>query len=245
MKTNKDIIILNADKSNKTVIMKKTDNNTKIENLLSNDSTYIKLEKDPTNDINLQLKSILLTWKSKKIITDNLFKHLHSNTNNAPKFYGLPKFHKPNCPLITMILIKLYFYVLIQPTVTTIIIFIKKLMAYQWEPHYQKTLANIVMEEAEAKIINKLTYYIKFYYRYIDDTLICLTNSKINDILHKFNKIHPKLIFTLAKSINDSINFLDLNIIVENNKIIIYNKFLLSNKYCKNKMNETIETKEF
>ena len=79
--------------------MNKTDYNTKIENLLSDDSTYIKLEKDPTNDINLQLKSILSTWKSKKIINDNIFKFLHSNTNNAPKFYGLPKLHKPNCPL--------------------------------------------------------------------------------------------------------------------------------------------------
>ena len=79
--------------------MNKTDYNTKIENLLSDDSTYIKLEKDPTNDINLQLKSILSTWKSKKIINDNIFKFLHSNTNNVPKFYGLPKLHKPNCPL--------------------------------------------------------------------------------------------------------------------------------------------------
>ena len=48
--------------------MNKSDYNTKIHNLLSDNSTYIKLEKDPTNDINLQLKSILLLWKSKKII---------------------------------------------------------------------------------------------------------------------------------------------------------------------------------
>ena len=40
---NNDVIILNADKSNKTVIMNKTDYNTKIQNLLSDNSTYIKL----------------------------------------------------------------------------------------------------------------------------------------------------------------------------------------------------------
>ena len=51
------------------------------------------------------------------------------------------------------------------------------------------TLANIVMEESEIKIINELTYYIKFYYCYIDDTLICLPKNKKNDILSKFNKI--------------------------------------------------------
>ena len=31
------------------------------------------------------------------------------------------------------------------------------------------TVAGIVMEEAETKIINEITYFIKFYYRYIDD----------------------------------------------------------------------------
>ena len=70
------------------------------------------------------------------------------------------------------------------------------------------TLANIVMEEAEYKIINELDYYIKFYYRYIDDTLICLPKNKINDILHRFNNIHPNLVFTKEISINNSINFL-------------------------------------
>ena len=52
LKYNKDILILKADKSNKTVIMNKSEYNTKIENLLADDSTYIKLEKDPTSDIN-------------------------------------------------------------------------------------------------------------------------------------------------------------------------------------------------
>ena len=42
----------------------------------------------------------------------------------------------------------------------------------------------------------------------------------MNHIIDKFNKIHPKLVFTMEKSINDSINFIDLNIKVENNKII-------------------------
>ena len=42
---------------------------------------------------------ILLSWKSKKIINDNLFEYLHSNTSTEPKLYGLPKLHKPNCPL--------------------------------------------------------------------------------------------------------------------------------------------------
>ena len=53
------------------------------------------------------------------------------------------------------------------------------------------------MEEVETKIINDLTYYIKFYYRYIDGTLTCLLESKINDVLNRFNNIQPKLFFTI------------------------------------------------
>ena len=107
------------------------------------------------------------------------------------------------------------------------------------------TLANIVMEESETKIINELTYYIKFYHRYIDDTLICLPKNKINDILSKFNKIHSKLIFTLEKSVNDSINFLDLNIKVENNKIITnwYRKDVWSGRYLNFYSNHSLSKK--
>ena len=107
------------------------------------------------------------------------------------------------------------------------------------------TLANIVMEEAETKIINELTYCIKFYYRYIDDTLICLPKNKINDVLNKLNKIHQKFIFTLEKSVNDSINFLDLNIKVENNKIITnwYRKNVWSGRYLNSYSNHSLSNK--
>ena len=333
LKNNKDILIPKADKSNKTVIMNKTDYNTKIENLLADDSTYIKLEKHPTNDINLQLQSILLTWKSKKIINDNLFKFLHSNTNNAPKFYGSSKLNKPNCPLrpitsfigsptynlsksiskslqktieqnefyikdswsfkrkinnlnitkkfniISLDIVSMYtnitwdlitisikkrWKLIKKHTFLNYMDFNKAVLlcldsAYcNYDNNIYKqinglpmgsplsaTLANIVMEESETKIINELTYYIKFYYRYIDDTLICLPNNKINDILYKFNQIHPKLIFTLEKSVNDSINFLDLNIKVENNKIITnwYRKDVWSGRYLHFYSNHSLSNK--
>ena len=99
------------------------------------------------------------------------------------------------------------------------------------------------MEEAETKIINELTYYIKFYYRCIDDTLSSLPKNKINGVLNKFNNIHPKLIFTLEKS--DSINFLDFNIKVENNKIITnwYRKDVWSGRYLNFYSNHSLSNK--
>ena len=81
------------------------------------------------------------------------------------------------------------------------------------------TAANVVMEELEKKILIKLPYDIIFYYRYVDDTLICLPENEAEDILCRFNSIDKKLKFTLEKSINNNINFLHLNIQVTNNKI--------------------------
>ena len=42
--------------------------------------------------------------------------------------------------------------------------------------------------------------------------MICLPKNKINDNLHRFNNIHPNLVFTKEISINNSINFLDINL---------------------------------
>jgi hypothetical protein len=52
------------------------------------------------------------------------------------------------------------------------------------------------------------------YRRYVDDILIIYNAhiTNINDILGKFNKIHPKIKFAIEKEENNEINFLDLSI---------------------------------
>ena len=82
-------------------------------------------------------------------------------------------------------------------------------------------------------------------YRYIVNTLICLPKNKINDIFDKFNSIHPNLVFTKENSINDSINFLDLNIKVENNKIVTnwYRKPILYGGYLNFYSNHNLANK--
>ena len=99
LKNNADIILTNAGKSNKTILMNKNDYNTKIYNLLNNPSTYSKLKKDPTNESNNTLTIILNELEDKNIINEKLYKFFHCSTNIAPKFYGLPKIHKIDCPL--------------------------------------------------------------------------------------------------------------------------------------------------
>ena len=47
--------------------------------------------------------------------------------------------------------------------------------------------ANIVMEEIEKKIVLKLPYQIIFYFRYIDDTLLCLLRA-VQSVQYFFGK---------------------------------------------------------
>lgn len=80
--------------------------------------------------------------------------------------------------------------------------------------------AYIVMENLENETLNDINYPIPFYFWYIDDTLICMPKNKINCILKTFNLIDKKLNCTLELSNDNKINFLDITLILENNRII-------------------------
>ena len=97
------------------------------------------------------------------------------------------------------------------------------------------TAANVVIEELEKIFLNKLPYDIIFYYRYVDDILICLPENKVEDILCRFNSIDKKLKFTIEKFVNNNINFLDVNIQIINNKIKTnwYRKPIWCGRYIK------------
>jgi hypothetical protein len=69
-----------------------------------------------------------------------------------------------------------------------------------------------------------LNYDIKGYFRYVDDILIVYDEEKTNmdTLLECFNNISPKLKFTIEKEIENKINFLDITINREPNKMSIY-----------------------
>ena len=76
------------------------------------------------------------------------------------------------------------------------------------------TLANIIMTEFEELIIKPLinSGTIKFYKRYVDDTLILTKPSDLTNILSKFNSFHPNIQFTIDEFNNNDIHFLDIQI---------------------------------
>jgi hypothetical protein len=96
LKNNKDIIVTRSDKGNSVVVMNTTDYVSKLNNLLSDDSTYSQLTKNPLKiwqqNYNKMLKNILVNFPE-------LFKRFSSYLPALPYMYGLPKIHKDSIPL--------------------------------------------------------------------------------------------------------------------------------------------------
>ena len=75
-------------------------------------------------------------------------------------------------------------------------------------------LANIIMTELEKIVVDDLVKSgkIKFYARYVDDTLLLVKPEDLNDIQARFNNFHKNLEFTVDKFDDCVPHFLDLEI---------------------------------
>src|SRR3978361_2132464 len=94
-------------------------------------------------------------------------------------------------------------------------------------------IAQLVMEYAEEQIINSLDFNISFYKRYVDDCILAIPKGREQQILDTFNSFHHKLQFTIEIEDSEQINFLDLTLIRNNNRIYTkwYTKVLASGRY--------------
>ena len=75
-------------------------------------------------------------------------------------------------------------------------------------------LANIILTEFEKEIVEGLVQCgtIKFYRRYVDDTLVLVKPYNIPAILKKFNNFDKNLNFTVDTFEEGIVHFLDLEI---------------------------------
>ena len=75
-------------------------------------------------------------------------------------------------------------------------------------------LANIIMTECEKVIVNKLIEddIIKFYIRYVDDTLLVIKSADIPYVVNRFNSSDDNLKFTIATFENCVPHFLYRNL---------------------------------
>ncbi|XP_075526232.1 uncharacterized protein LOC142557893 [Dermacentor variabilis] len=100
LRNNDSIAILPADKGNAIVLLDRSDYNEKMKDLLSDEDTYVAIQKDPT--VNLQTKLQKLLSKVFKFVPPqqkHLYHRLLCTNGSAPAIYGLPKVHKPGVPL--------------------------------------------------------------------------------------------------------------------------------------------------
>ena len=93
-------------------------------------------------------------------------------------------------------------------------------------------LANIIMTELESRIIKPLIDkgIIKFYCRYVDDTLVLIKPENIDYVHNLINNFHPNLKFIVDTFKDSSIHFLDL-LILDNLDIDIYRKDTFTGQY--------------
>ncbi|XP_011861774.1 PREDICTED: uncharacterized protein LOC105558604 [Vollenhovia emeryi] len=94
-------------------------------------------------------------------------------------------------------------------------------------------LADIIMDDLETHCINSLDFEIQVYYRYVDDIFLVLPEDRLQEVLNTFNSYHPRLQFTSEIENNKTLNFLNVSVLRENNKMITnwYRKPTFSGRY--------------
>ena len=94
--SNNSIVIQEADKGGRIVVMNRHDYIKECEKQLCNTSFYQKLDNDPNMEYASEVRHQADEMKQKNLISNNEHKFLteHLDTGETPIFYGLPKIHK-------------------------------------------------------------------------------------------------------------------------------------------------------
>lgn len=76
------------------------------------------------------------------------------------------------------------------------------------------------MEHLEEECNKKVDFPILFFYRYVDDIILCVHHQNLPHLLNIYNSFHPRLQFTIEpESPNREISFLNLLLSVQDNHI--------------------------
>ena len=175
-----DLIITTSDKGNKTVVMYKTEYNTKMNQLLEDKNTYKITRLDPTHKLQKSNNTIITELFKTNQIDLQLKLKLHSSAANAPRLYGLPKIHKANLPL--------------RPISSSV-----NVPCYALSKHIGSILKHVISDDYNIKNSTQLKQKLEKIKLDKDDTLISLdvvslfTNIPIylaiKNIMEKWEKI--------------------------------------------------------
>ena len=92
-------------------------------------------------------------------------------------------------------------------------------------------LANIILTELEKVVVKPLidSGMLKFYIRYVDDTLVLMKRSDLDHVLRKLNSFHRNLKFTVDDFSDGNVHFLDL--LIKKNSTDVYYKDTHTGQY--------------
>ena len=93
-------------------------------------------------------------------------------------------------------------------------------------------LSNVIMTEFERLVVDKLIKdgLIKFYIRYVDDTLVLAIVEDLDNIMKQFNSFDKSIHFTIDKFEDGIVHFLDIKI--NGFETDLYYKTTHTGKYC-------------
>ena len=95
----KSIIITKADKGRTVVLLDREEYINKMENLISDHTTFKQIYEDPTIAEEDRLTRKLRQMKERDFITEQEYNHCYPSGSQPARLYGLPKVHKPGLPL--------------------------------------------------------------------------------------------------------------------------------------------------
>ncbi|XP_011342708.1 uncharacterized protein LOC105282454 [Ooceraea biroi] len=99
LKNSDDLLVTRADKGQVIVIMDRDRYMTQMKEMLGDEATYLKLNKDPTKRVANKINDLIKAWRNLGIIDEWTYKGLLNTSSNIPRCYGLPKVHKSGVPL--------------------------------------------------------------------------------------------------------------------------------------------------
>jgi len=92
-------IITKADKGNTIVVLDSDDYNKNVREILNDSNTYEQIATHPTEKSVKEVRRDLSYLKGKVEITDRSYKSFCPRGCTSPRFYDLPKMHKPGNPV--------------------------------------------------------------------------------------------------------------------------------------------------
>jgi hypothetical protein len=317
LKQRTDIVILKADKGNSTVVLDRSDYDKKVLDIVEDKSTYQKLRSDPTLKVERELNKKLVT------ISKDMRRRFGSSDAICPRFYGLPKIHKPGCPLRPIVSylgsplyrIAQYLSLVLQPllsktySVRNSSQFVKELVqvnpkqddvfvsfdvvslfpsvppdlvldivkslldstpsllsmclftidqmldllrfvltstAFSFKGVFYKqvsgtpmgspiscVVADLAMEQIEAKAFKNMQVQPSFYRRFVDDSFAVLQEDQVGSMFTALNSVHSSFKFTMEKEVDGRLSFLDVLVIRNSSGIstTVYRKPTHTDRY--------------